>query len=179
MKSQIEIARTHNANFSNNWNTATRQTTTRRITLNQLPKARAMTDSGFNKSRPQNHVRRWLLPVVVIIGVIFAITIAMPRQGQATPQSLESVLTHAVRRGPMLVTVTEQGTLESARNTEIKCKVRGQNTVIEVVESGTYVNPGDVLVRLDTLFIEEQIAERTPTSTRWFSFKKNPSVSRN
>ncbi len=120
-----------------------------------------MTDSGFNKSRPQNHVRRWLLPVVVVLGVIFASTIAMPRQGQATPQSLESVLTHAVRRGPMLVTVTEQGTLESSRNTEIKCKVRGQNTVIEVVESGTYVNPGDVLVRLDTLFIEEQIAERT------------------
>ena len=55
------------------------------------------------------------------------------------------------------MTVTEQGLLESAENTEIKCKVRGWNTVIWVIESGTVVEPGDELVRLDTLFIEEQI----------------------
>ena len=70
-------------------------------------------------------------------------------------------LTHVITRGDLFVTVTEQGTLESSENTEIKCKVRGQNTVTFVVESGTHVEPGDVLVRLDTLFIEEQIAERT------------------
>jgi multidrug efflux pump subunit AcrA (membrane-fusion protein) len=61
----------------------------------------------------------------------------------------------------LLVTVTEQGTLESSNNTEIKCKVRGDNTIIWVVASGTEVRPGDELVRLDTLFIEEQISERT------------------
>ncbi len=70
-------------------------------------------------------------------------------------------LTHTIDRGELLVTVTEQGTLESSENTEIKCRVRGRNTVIFVVDSGTYVEPGDVLIRLDTLFIEEQIAERT------------------
>ena len=70
-------------------------------------------------------------------------------------------LTHRVTRGDLLVTVTEQGTLESSDNIEIKCKVRGQNTVTFVVESGTTVEPGDELVRLDTLFIEEQINERS------------------
>jgi hypothetical protein len=35
----------------------------------------------------------------------------------------------------------------------------GQNTVIWVIDGGTEVKPGDELVRLDTLFIEEQIAE--------------------
>lgn len=70
-------------------------------------------------------------------------------------------LTHTIDRGELLVTVTEQGTLESSENTEIKCKVRGRNTVIFVVNSGSYVEPGDELIRLDTLFIEEQIAERT------------------
>jgi multidrug efflux pump subunit AcrA (membrane-fusion protein) len=68
---------------------------------------------------------------------------------------------HTITRGDMVVTVTEQGTLESSDNTEIKCKVRGDNTVIWVVESGTEVQQGDELVRLDTLFIEEQISERT------------------
>ncbi|MCS7470956.1 hypothetical protein NZK35_30240 [Stieleria sp. ICT_E10.1] len=70
-------------------------------------------------------------------------------------------LTHTVSRGDMQVTVTEQGVLESSENTEIKCKVRGQNTVIWVIENGTQVKQGDVLVRLDTLEIEDAINERT------------------
>jgi multidrug resistance efflux pump len=51
--------------------------------------------------------------------------------------------------------------LESSENTEIKCKVRGRNTVLWVIESGTVVKPGDELLRLDTFLIEEQIDERT------------------
>ncbi|MEM9589567.1 MAG: hypothetical protein AAGA03_19950, partial [Planctomycetota bacterium] len=70
-------------------------------------------------------------------------------------------LTHQITRGDLIVTVTEHGTLESSENTEIKCKVRGQNTVIWVIESGTHVEVGDELVRLDTLVIEDAIAERS------------------
>lgn len=91
----------------------------------------------------------------VLIGTI-AFLPSVTASKSAGPQ-----LTHKIERGELLVTVTEQGTLESSENTEIKCKVRGQNTVISVVESGTHVEPGDELLRLDTLFIEEQIAERT------------------
>jgi multidrug resistance efflux pump len=70
-------------------------------------------------------------------------------------------LTYTIQRGDLVVTVTEQGLLESAENTEIKCNVRGRNTVIWVIESGTFVQPGEELVRLDTLFIQEQVEERT------------------
>ncbi|MEC9097203.1 MAG: hypothetical protein VX776_11250, partial [Planctomycetota bacterium] len=69
--------------------------------------------------------------------------------------------THVVRLGDMDVSVTEQGSLESSDNVEIICKVRGQNTVTSVVESGTYVEKGDVVLTLDTLYIDEQIAERS------------------
>ena len=62
---------------------------------------------------------------------------------------------HEHRSGPFEVgqglgaafTVTEQGTLESSNNTEIKCKVRGFSTVTYVVPAGTVVESGDVLVR--------------------------------
>ena len=70
-------------------------------------------------------------------------------------------LTHAIARGDLVVTVTEQGILESSENTEIKCKVRGRNAVLWIIESGAVVGPGDELVRLDALFIQEQIDERT------------------
>lgn len=68
---------------------------------------------------------------------------------------------HTVTLGELLVSVTEQGTLESSNNTEIKCRVRGDSVITSVVESGTEVQPGEVLITLETLAIEEEISERT------------------
>ena len=65
------------------------------------------------------------------------------------------LVTHTIGRSDLAVTVTEQGTLESSDNTEIKCKVRGQSTVIWVIEGGAEVKPGDELVRLDTLALQK------------------------
>jgi len=75
-------------------------------------------------------------------------------------QTTTTRLTHTITRGDLQVTVTEQGALESSDNTEIICKVRGQNTVTWVIENGTYVEPGDELLRLDTLYLEEAISDR-------------------
>ena len=102
--------------------------------------------------------KRGLLVIAVIAAVVSAVALI---PGATSSRETGPRLTHTIARGGLLVTVTEQGVLESSDNTEIKCKVRGQNTVISVVESGTHVEPGDELVKLDTLFIEEQIAERT------------------
>jgi multidrug resistance efflux pump len=102
--------------------------------------------------------RRWKLGLVVvgllaIIGTAAALipgTLANPATGPR--------LTHTIERGDLLVTVTEQGTLESSNNTEVKCRVRGFSTVTWVIEAGSIVEPGDELVRLDTKIIEEQVS---------------------
>jgi multidrug efflux pump subunit AcrA (membrane-fusion protein) len=94
--------------------------------------------------------------LIVIVASAAGMIAAVIPAGDSGPR-----LTHTVTRGDLLVTVVEQGMLESAENTEIKCKVRGRNTVLWVIESGTQVQPGDELVRLDSLLIEEQIDERT------------------
>ncbi|WP_145418277.1 HlyD family efflux transporter periplasmic adaptor subunit [Planctomycetes bacterium K23_9] len=70
-------------------------------------------------------------------------------------------MTYRVSRGDLVVTVSEQGVLESSENIEIKSKVRGYNAVLWIVDSGTFVEEGDELVRLDALFIQEQVDERT------------------
>ena len=54
-----------------------------------------------------------------------------------------------------MVTVTENGMLESSNNEEIKCFVKGGSTVLWVIETGTFVKPGDELVRLDDSVIVE------------------------
>ena len=77
-----------------------------------------------------------------------------------TPRNAE-LPTYTIDNRDVVVSVTEQGTLESANNTEIKCRVRGDNTITYVIESGVAVEEGDVLVQLETLAIEEEISERT------------------
>lgn len=71
------------------------------------------------------------------------------------------LLTHTVERGDLIVSVVEQGTLESKENLEIKCKVRGENTIIWVIENGSIVEEGQELLKLDTLAIEDAINERS------------------
>lgn len=73
-------------------------------------------------------------------------------------------LTHTVKRDSLRVTVTEQGTIESSENTEIKCRVRGFSTVTWIIEGGARVEPGDELVRLDTKRVEDAISKHTTES---------------
>jgi multidrug resistance efflux pump len=105
--------------------------------------------------------RWWLLGLLAFsaIAVLGPVTALVP--GRTSTRPVVLALTHTIARGELLVTITEQGTLESSNNTEIKCKVRGDNTLIWVIKSGTVVQPGDDLFRLETLAIEEQISERT------------------
>jgi HlyD family secretion protein len=81
---------------------------------------------------------------------------------------------HQVNRGTVRVLVTEQGTLESSNNTEVKCRVRGFNTVTFVVETGTIVEAGDLLVRLDTKNIDDTLStQQTKVHESRATFEKS------
>ena len=92
---------------------------------------------------------------LAVIGVIAFAAIRF-----TSPKRTKQVLTHPIARGDLIVSVTEDGTLESSSNKEIKCKVKGGSTVLSVVESGTVVMPGDELVRLDTSVLEDSISSQ-------------------
>ena len=80
--------------------------------------------------------------------------------------------TYKITRRDLPVAITEQGTLESSNNTEIKNQVRGNSTITWLVESGTMVQPGDELVRLDNKALDEQVAERN----KYFYLSKDAAI---
>ena len=96
--------------------------------------------------------------VVILCGLCWAAVAVANSFGKA---EAHAEMTHRISRGDLLVTVNEQGMLESGENLEIKSKVRGRNAVLWIVDSGTFVEKGDELVRINSLFIQEQIDERT------------------
>ena len=105
---------------------------------------------------------RWWRRGLLAIGVVAVVASAAALiPGARSPRQIGAKLTYTITRGDLVVTVTEQGTLESSNNTEIKCKVRGYSTVIWVIEGGTEVKAGDELVRLDTKQIEDAISLQT------------------
>lgn len=72
-------------------------------------------------------------------------------------------LTAPVQRGNLLVTVTEDGNLESAVNIDIKCEVAGGTSILWIVEDGKEVKKGEKLVELDSSALEEQINQQRIT----------------
>ena len=103
----------------------------------------------------------WIKIALVLGGSLAIVGSALPFLSSAVgTSSLDSILTHSVRRGDLRVTVTENGMLESSNNEEIKCMVKGGSTVLWVIETGTFVKPGDELVRLDTSQIEDNITQQ-------------------
>ena len=109
--------------------------------------------------RPKKISRRWRNRIWLVIGLVAvgALVFALvPNIGSS--QDSGPRLTHTVRRGDLIVTVVEQGTLESAENTEIKCKVRDKDIPVTwVIENGSKVEPGDILVRLATMAYEDRL----------------------
>ena len=102
---------------------------------------------------------KWLARTLLVVGLLAILAMAAyMASGLFAGSKTETGLTHTIERDNLVVTVTEQGTLESSDNTEIKCKVRGFSTVNWVIPSGTEVKEGDELVRLDTKLIEEDVS---------------------
>ena len=113
-----------------------------------------------SESKSQNasrsgHWIRILLGLGVIAAVVSGAILYI--NAASVPISGPS-MTHTIARGDLVISVTEQGTLESSKNTEIKCQVRGSSTVTWVIPSGTEVKEGEKLVELDTKIIEETLS---------------------
>ncbi|MES2793038.1 MAG: HlyD family efflux transporter periplasmic adaptor subunit [Planctomycetota bacterium] len=59
-------------------------------------------------------------------------------------------ISEKVKRGPLEVSITERGSLDSAANVTLVSKVEGSTTIIRIVEEGTTAKAGEVLVELDS-----------------------------
>jgi len=129
-----------------------------------LPETQNLSEIQSSQARgnPQGSAgaQRWKRGLLMIAAIAVVAIAAAFIHGAMSPRESGPKLTHTITRGDLLVTVTEQGTLESSSNLEIRCKVEGWSTVNFIVESGAVVKPGDVLVRLDSSAKEEAVSQR-------------------
>ena len=106
-------------------------------------------------------LRRWSRKGAILLSLIAgtAAVLALAPRFMGSEKTVKH-LTHTVARDTLAVMVTENGAVESSNNKEIKCLVKGGSTVLWVIETGTIVQPGDELVKLDQSQIEDKILQQ-------------------
>jgi multidrug resistance efflux pump len=122
------------------------------------------TDAPFQPGAPPRR-RRWgaWLGIFGLLAVALVVGLATRWKSSFGAQSVGPVQTHAVKWGELIVTITEDGNLESADNLDIKCEVAGGTTILWIVEDGKQVEQGAELVRLDSAQLTEQINQQRIT----------------
>ncbi len=97
--------------------------------------------------------KRWLISIAVLIaaGSILLINKLLHRQ-----DNTEEILTYAVGRGPLVISIVESGTIQAQERIVIKNTVPGNTTVLWVIDEGSQVKEGDELVKLDASDLEER-----------------------
>ena len=117
-----------------------------------------------NHSRPIASSPSWLKPLVfvLVLGGLAAGGYYLARSlfGGSEESATANMLKYTVEKGDLVVTVTEDGNLESANNVDVKCEVAGGSTIITILPDGSLVSAGDLVVELDKAPLEDSINQQ-------------------
>ncbi len=126
-----------------------------------------------NIKRPGNEVagnlglaRRSILILISVVVVIAVGVFGFLRQktGDSNSSNPGTGL-FTVERGDLTISVTESGDIKAVDSVDIKSKVEGRATIVNIVPEGTMITPedvndGKVLVELDSSKLTEQLSQR-------------------
>jgi len=89
--------------------------------------------------------RLWI--IFIFAGVVLIAVLLKVVRGGNEPTS--DLATFAAKRGPLTISVLESGTIKAREQIIIKNEVEGRTSIIWLIDEGTVVKKGDLLVELD------------------------------
>jgi len=106
----------------------------------------------------------WILIFVAVVGGIGGFVFWRHKQS-ASDGSNPGTGLFTVKRGDLTISVTESGNIKAIKSEDIKSKVEGRVTIVNIVPEGTVITPedvnnGKVLVELDSSKLKEQLGQR-------------------
>jgi HlyD family secretion protein len=114
------------------------------------------------KPSPRRDGNTFLLTLIVVVIVAAIALLGWWFFLRDTRKQGPQLITNVVSRGAYEFVVIEQGEVEAANATELKCEVKSRGaggsgiTILEVLPEGTTVKEGDVLVRLDSSALDQE-----------------------
>lgn len=95
----------------------------------------------------------------VLFGSLFLSLIFLWLFMGSSKSTTEKEVMYSVRRGPLSITVAETGSLSSQEELKIKSQVDGRKTILFLIEEGTRVEKGMILIELDRAALKDALAE--------------------
>ncbi|MDQ8182143.1 efflux RND transporter periplasmic adaptor subunit [Pelagicoccus sp. SDUM812005] len=110
---------------------------------------------AINAGRPTRSPRKRIIVIASVLLLGIALWVALGKRAQANPGG-PSFVTQEIKRGDIRLTVTATGNLEPTNEVSVGSELSG--TTVEVyVDSNDSVEKGQVLARLDTRTLENQL----------------------
>lgn len=134
-----------------------------RITHQALPESGmdCARTQGPAASRRQGKISKLLL-VCLVFGLLAGGVALASLSGKLSFRAPAETgwITETVKRGLFEISLTEKGSLESAENLTITSLVEGMTAIIKIVDEGTRVNKGDVVIELDSSTLRTQAIQQ-------------------
>lgn len=86
--------------------------------------------------------------------------IAMAAVDRKVTKVTSKMATYTVQRAPLSITLTESGTVKSRDQHIVKNEVEGRTSIIYVIDEGTLVETGDLLIELDASSLEDRLVDQ-------------------
>ena len=104
---------------------------------------------------------KFLVPAAIIVLLLIGITVVAFNHSRSKEILTGDVPSFAVKRGPLRISVTESGTIQAREQIILKSEVEGRTTILFLVEEGTVVEEGELLVELDSSrLLDERIDQQ-------------------
>jgi HlyD family secretion protein len=109
--------------------------------------------------KPPSHPRRrwWILSTAIIVVLLGTWALSGYVLALIRGDTSQQYLTKQVTKGPLLITVTEDGNVESANNVEVRCQVAGGSNILWIIPDGSIAKKGQEIVRLNSATIEDLV----------------------
>jgi HlyD family secretion protein len=88
------------------------------------------------------------IAIVGVIGVVVVGAVLLAVSG-GPEKKTDDRATFTTRRGPLVISVLESGTIKAREQVILKSEVEGRNSIISIVDEGKRVEKGELLVEID------------------------------
>ncbi len=103
---------------------------------------------------------RTVLFLVVPLALIATLVIAATKVNFGGSSDADNALTYTVSRGSLSISLTESGTVKSRDQHIVKSEVEGRTSIIYVIDEGSVVQEGDLLVELDSSALQDRLIDQ-------------------
>src|SRR5688500_13098178 len=106
---------------------------------------------------PRNTWLRWGIPLICVVVLATIGAAVLPRNG-AGGHGNQAIA--PARKGPLLISVTESGTIRPREQIVLKNELDDPTTIVSIVDEGTMVKKGDLICELDVTLKKKALVER-------------------